>query len=57
VDYYDEAALLALDIDPTTVARLLADSPHAGHDGRTVIAAAALPDLLGLLEQEEGRAS
>ena len=54
-DYLDRAALLALAIDPAIVDRLLRDTPLSGHDGRPVIEAERLDDLLGLLDREEGR--
>jgi hypothetical protein len=50
-DYFDRDALLALDIDPEAVERLLRETPHTGHGGRPVIEAGRLNDLLALLDQ------
>jgi hypothetical protein len=49
-DYLDRDALLALDLDPATVDRLLRDSPLTGHDGRPVVEAERLADLLAMLD-------
>ncbi|HEY7313304.1 MAG TPA: hypothetical protein VH643_28400 [Gemmataceae bacterium] len=56
-DYLDREQLLALDIDPASVERLLARSPLSGHGGRPVVPAESLADLLGLLERDEDRQS
>jgi hypothetical protein len=45
-DYYDRDALLSLDLDAQTVDRLLSASPLTGHDGRPVIEAERLADLM-----------
>jgi hypothetical protein len=55
-DYLDREALLALDLPEATVDRLLRDTPLSGTDGRPVIEADRLDDLLGLLDRE-GRQS
>ena len=58
MDYYlDRAGLLSLGLDPSTVDRLLRDTPLSGHDQRLIVAAEELEDLLGLLAIEEGRKS
>jgi hypothetical protein len=49
-DYLDRGGLLTLDLDEPVVDRLLRDTPLRGHDGRPVVAAADLPDLLALLD-------
>jgi hypothetical protein len=53
-DYLDRDALAALDLDPDTIDRLLRDSPLSGHNGRAVIEAERLPELLALLALKEG---
>jgi hypothetical protein len=55
-DYLDRAALLALDLPESIVDRLLHDTPLSGTDGRPVIEADRLDDLIGLLDWE-GRQS
>jgi hypothetical protein len=45
-DYLDRDGLLALGLAQTTVDRLLRDSPMTGHDGRPVVEADRLSDLL-----------
>jgi hypothetical protein len=57
LDYLDRAAPLDLDIDPAIVERLLSASPLTGNDGRRVIEALGLDELLAMLDREEGRAS
>jgi hypothetical protein len=54
-DYLNLAGLLALDLDLDTADRLLTESPLSGHDGRPVVEAERLPDLLAQLDREEGR--
>ena len=50
--YLDRLALLALDLDEAIVNRLLEPSPDSGHDGRPVIEADRLEDLLALLDYD-----
>jgi hypothetical protein len=51
-DWLGRDDLLALDIDPAVVDRLLRDSPHTGHGGQPVVPAEQLDDLLGMIERE-----
>ena len=51
-DYLDRELLLALDIDAATAERLLRGTPYSGHDGRPVIEADGLPDLLAQIDPE-----
>jgi hypothetical protein len=53
-DYLDRDALLDLDLDPSTVDKLLRATELSGHNG-PIIEAERLPDLLEMLELEEGR--
>jgi hypothetical protein len=50
-DYLDRDALLALGIDEADADALLADSPLSGHDGRPVVEADRLDELLTALRQ------
>jgi hypothetical protein len=50
VDYIDLDALLTLDIDRDTAAALLERLPLTGHDGRPVIEAERLPELIAALD-------
>jgi hypothetical protein len=52
--YLDRDGLLALDIDPADVDRLLRNTPLTGHDGRPVVEAERLPELLEMLRRERG---
>jgi hypothetical protein len=51
-DYLDRDDLTALGLDPAIIERLLRDTPLTGHDGRPLVAAADLPDLLARAEEE-----
>jgi hypothetical protein len=53
MDYHDEADLLGLGLEPGTVSRLLRESPLTGHDGRPVVEAAALRDLMPHPDRED----
>jgi hypothetical protein len=48
-DYLDRDGLLDLDLDESVVDRLLAETPLKGNDGRPVVAAEQLDDLIGLI--------
>jgi hypothetical protein len=50
IDYLGRDDLLALDLDPATIDRLLCDTPHTGHGGQPVVAAERLDELLADLE-------
>jgi hypothetical protein len=52
-DYLDRDALRALSLAGPLVDRLLRDTPLSGHDGRPVVEAERLPDLLALLDSDE----
>jgi hypothetical protein len=54
-DYLDREQLLALDLDLDTVDRLLAASSLSGYDGRPVVEAERLADLLAQLDSEGDR--
>jgi hypothetical protein len=47
-DYLDRVGLLALGLDEPVVDRLCRDTPLSGHDGRPVVEAERLPDLLAV---------
>ena len=53
-DYLDRDALRALDIDEAAIDRLLRSTPLSGHDGRPVVEADRLDELLEMLHREEG---
>jgi hypothetical protein len=48
-DYLDRTDLLALGFDEPTVDLLLSRTPHRGHEGRPIIPADDLPNLLAQL--------
>jgi hypothetical protein len=52
-DYLAAADLAALGLDAATIARLLRDTPLSGHDGKPVVEAERLADLLGMLDIED----
>jgi len=54
-DYVDRAGLLALGLEEAVCDRLLLATPLSGNDGRPVVEAGSLPDLLAMLSAE-GRA-
>jgi hypothetical protein len=54
-DYLDRDDLLALDIDQAVVGRLLCGTLLTGNDGRPVVEAAQLVELLEMLQREEPR--
>ncbi len=54
MDYLDYDALLSLGIDPDIARRLLTTSPLTGHDGRPVIEAERLNELLGMIGRDGG---
>jgi hypothetical protein len=51
-DYLDRAALEDMGIDAAAIGRLLRDTPLSGHDGRPVVEAERLDDLVAELEEE-----
>jgi hypothetical protein len=48
-DYLGRHDLLDLGLEERTVARLLRQTPHSGHDGALVVETAQLPDGLAML--------
>jgi hypothetical protein len=53
-DYLDRDALQALGVDEADIARLLQATPLTGHDGRPVIEAEQLAELLEMLRRGGG---
>jgi hypothetical protein len=51
-NYMGRDDLLALDLDESVVDRLLRDTRHSGHDGRPVLDADRLDDLVAMLDRE-----
>jgi hypothetical protein len=54
-DYLDRDGLLALDLSEAEADALLAASALSGHDGRRVVEAERVPDLLEALREGRGQ--
>jgi hypothetical protein len=54
-DYLDRDALLALDLSEAEADALLAASPLTGHEGRRVVEAERLPELLETPREGRGQ--
>jgi hypothetical protein len=50
-DFLDRDGLLALGLDEHVIDRLLRDTSHSGHDGRPVVDADRLPELLDMIQR------